>query len=93
MILERVSLPKPLAECTSRELAHFAGFEDHTLDEPFADAGRSELRRIGRVSLRTNIDVETFLAQRRNVGNLRGRAANGSRRSRTIRPARRRAAI
>jgi molybdopterin/thiamine biosynthesis adenylyltransferase len=35
MILERVGLPKPLAACTSGELAHCAGFEDQTL------AGRS----------------------------------------------------
>ncbi|MFV2066355.1 MAG: hypothetical protein ACC645_05195, partial [Pirellulales bacterium] len=32
LILERLGLPKPLAECTSSELAHFAGFEDPTLD-------------------------------------------------------------
>ena len=33
MILERVGLPKTLAECTASELARFAGFENHTLDD------------------------------------------------------------
>ena len=32
MILERVGLPKALSECTTSELAHFAGFDDHRLD-------------------------------------------------------------
>ena len=31
-VLQRAGLPKPLAECTSRELAEFAGLEDHSLD-------------------------------------------------------------
>ena len=33
MVLERASLPKTLADCRLSELAHFAGFEDHTLND------------------------------------------------------------